>query len=357
MRTNTNFKKFLIRRSWGGLLLFLLFSCTEENYITLPQPNKGLVNVYIEGDITTAEAQAKLDVEVGSITENIYVQNTSQVTAVAIKPVANIRNVHIKNNTALKSVELIGNGIKMNEFWITQSTKINNIKTSGIYEAYLVYFNFVDGISSTNPNALDAITIACNDLETITSWLELHIGWNLNQEAHHLTFPHLKRVNTQFYNDLYSRWQGNFATFNMPKLEQLHNVQVQTKINNLSFPMLKKANKIGFGWGAADIGQINLPVLEEISEKLWASVRYLTINFPLLSHCKNISLFNDINSIRINEILHQFLNIQPTSGKEIQFFIQNHPDNPSFNFNQSPTGQGLIDKQILINQGNTVSTY
>ena len=83
----------------------------------------------------------------------------------------------------------------------------------------------------------------------------------------------------------------------------------------------------------------------------------MTINFPLLSHCKNISLFNDINSIRINEILHQFLNIQPTSGKEIQFFIQNHPDNPSFNFNQSPTGQGLIDKQILINQGNTVSTY
>ena len=55
--------------------------------------------------------------------------------------------------------------------------------------------------------------------------------------------------------------------------------------------------------------------------------------------------------------MHQFLNIQPTSGKEIQFFIQNHPDNPSFNFNQSPTGQGLIDKQILINQGNTVSTY
>ena len=357
MRTNTNFKKFLIRRSWGGLLLFLLFSCTEENYITLPQPNKGLVNVYIEGDITTAEAQAKLDAEVGSITENIYVQNTSQVTAVTIKPVANIRNINIDNNPFLQSVVLQGNGNTMQNLYIRNSKKVNNILIEGIVEAKQILVDLATIVNSSDPDALQSVNIVCHDLETITGWLDLYIGWNLNTAQHNLLFSDLKKINTLYFNENYSRWQGNFATFNMPKLEQLHNVQVQTKINNLTFPMLKKANKIGFGWGAADIGQINLPVLEEISEKLWASVRYLTINFPLLSHCKNISLFNDINSIRINEILHQFLNIQPTSGKEIQFFIQNHPDNPSFNFNQSPTGQGLIDKQILINQGNTVSTY
>ena len=46
-----------------------------------------------------------------------------------------------------------------------------------------------------------------------------------------------------------------------------------------------------------------------------------------------------------NTILNKFLNIQPQSNKFIELSNE-----------VAPTGQGLIDKQTLINQGNLVYT-
>ena len=64
-----------------------------------------------------------------------------------------------------------------------------------------------------------------------------------------------------------------------------------------------------------------------------------------MNYCENFNFFQPIHtSEQVNSILNKFLTIMPVSGKSIWVF------------GAPPTGQGLIDKQTLINQGNTVET-
>jgi hypothetical protein len=58
--------------------------------------------------------------------------------------------------------------------------------------------------------------------------------------------------------------------------------------------------------------------------------------------------YNALNSNTINSLLNKFLTVLPASGKNITLSAQNPP--------APPTGQGIIDKQTLINTGNTVNT-
>ena len=72
-----------------------------------------------------------------------------------------------------------------------------------------------------------------------------------------------------------------------------------------------------------------------------------TINFPVLSYCENFTMmFNHSSAEKINNYLHQFLTIQPINSKILYF------EQESF-----PTGQGVLDQQTLINQGNTIEFY
>ena len=102
------------------LLTITYFGCTTEEITNIYNNVEGLgkVNVYIEGNISNAEAQAKLEAEVGTQTENIYVQNTSQLTSIAINFKQNIRDIIVKNNPILKNITLQGSYNTINEFQI-----------------------------------------------------------------------------------------------------------------------------------------------------------------------------------------------------------------------------------------------
>lgn len=100
-----------------------------------------------------------------------------------------------------------------------------------------------------------------------------------------------------------------------------------------------------------------------------------TVNFPLLRSIKDINAtynpkltfigissltsigddyanlrFNNnaLPSSQINTILNKFLTVTPATGKQITLSGQTPP--------APPTGQGIIDKQTLINSGNSVTT-
>ena len=95
------------------LFLFItLLGCTEENNYYTTAEGLGKVNIYIEGNITNEEAQAQLESEIGTQTENIYVQNTSQLTDININISNNIRDIIVKNNPNLKNITIQGNTIK-----------------------------------------------------------------------------------------------------------------------------------------------------------------------------------------------------------------------------------------------------
>ena len=76
-----------------------------------------------------------------------------------------------------------------------------------------------------------------------------------------------------------------------------------------------------------------------------------SISIPALA-TNNDAIFNLSNnaltSSIINTVLHQMLTVSPTVAKNIQLNGQNPP--------APPTGQGIIDKQTLINAGNNVTT-
>ena len=97
---------------------------------------------------------------------------------------------------------------------------------------------------------------------------------------------------------------------------------------------------------------VNLNGLKAIfSEKFIIKENFSLANlsFPFLEYCELIFLSNNaINSSSVNSILNKFLSVLPIQGKSIDLSGQNPP--------APPTGQGIIDKQTLIDAGNSVGT-
>ena len=90
------------------LLIVTFLGCTENNYYTAD--GLGKVNVYIEGDITNEEAVEKLKTEVGSMTENIYVRNTTALTNIVINTVVNMQNIEVSSTESLTNIVINAKG-------------------------------------------------------------------------------------------------------------------------------------------------------------------------------------------------------------------------------------------------------
>ncbi|OXA75154.1 hypothetical protein B0A58_09290 [Flavobacterium branchiophilum NBRC 15030 = ATCC 35035] len=167
----------------------------------------------------------------------------------------------------------------------------------------------------------------------------------------------------------------------MPELREVHNLEHYIHVTNLEYPNLSKINNLGIDYGPIN-QEINFPILEMsniIGMEVYSGVvnlpRLLTtkyfavsgnnsiINTPILVRADYLHWLSNDNIIMpnlnycieyeryppsseaVNNVLNQFININPTSGKHIKLY------------GYLATGQGIIDKQTLINQGNTVTNY
>jgi len=340
---------------------FLVSACCNDDDKVVTE-KQGKVNIYIEGDITNAEAQAKLEAELGTQTENIYVQETTQLTDITINFSKNIRDIVIKDNLELKNITINGSNHIMNDLTIGNQysynyypidRKMENITINGIIELNDFAF-YTHGEQSKNIN--------CNDLISINNYIYLNIiGLNNILNFNKLKYINkLKKVDGElssfgstFQNNTYS----SFQIFNMPELVEVYNIENLPTIETLTFPKLKKMKAlyceyyIGFR-------NFNLPQLERCDYMYLRNISTNdpsctdcisnpTINFPNLNYCETIALRDlQLDTNKINAILHHFLNVTPVSSKNIILDWNN----------AAPSGQGLIDKQILINQGNNVLT-
>lgn len=148
------------------------------------------------------------------------------------------------------------------------------------------------------------------------------------------------------------------VTINLNSLTEVYNdfrIGNNEKLTSILIPVLKTIH--GFDndiVGNSSLTSISLPMLTNVKGIYFSSNPILSsIDLPLLSsvYARQGSLnFNNnaLPSSQVNLILKRILNISPSSGKYIQLQDQNPPT--------SPTGQGIIDKTILINTGNSVST-
>jgi hypothetical protein len=66
--------------------------------------SQGKTSIYLTGNITNAQAAAKIAAELGPYTENIYIKNTTQLTSVDLSALVTIANINIKANAVLTNI-------------------------------------------------------------------------------------------------------------------------------------------------------------------------------------------------------------------------------------------------------------
>jgi hypothetical protein len=70
--------------------------------------SQGKPSIYLTGDITNAEAAARIASQLGPVTENIYIQNTTQLTTVDLSAMEYAADISIGDNNVLTSINLSG---------------------------------------------------------------------------------------------------------------------------------------------------------------------------------------------------------------------------------------------------------
>ena len=142
----------------------------------------------------------------------------------------------------------------------------------------------------------------------------------------------------------------NLSTINLPSLISASIVLYNVKLTSFTLPRyvdgginIRNSNYLT---------SISLPVMTSGSLQAINNANLSAISIPTYAAMDpgypTISLqYNRLPSTQVNEILHKLITVTPNSGKNIQ--IRQSPTAP-------PIGQGIIDKQTLIDAGNQVNT-
>jgi hypothetical protein len=386
--------------------------------------SQGKTSIYLTGNITNAQAAAKIAAEFGPYTENIYIKNTTQLTSVDLSALVTISNIEIYNNSNLTSINLNNLTTIEDEFNLEQSSAINSLSFPNLLNCSSIQINSIT-ISSLNVPLLSSInnfylgssfySDTNNTMTSLNFPSVQSIGGYFNltglDSLTSLTLPvlHTLSGNISLFgsnSQMGSNYLTNLTTISFPALTsctdfycnsmQGSNTSGSGSIyigsynenSSINLSSLNTCNSINIG-GGANLNLSNLMSCQSLNvngisnftpPSNLTSCNYLSINnmsnltalsFPSLSSCDSIyvgvnplltsvsfpaltssfgiSLSNNaLPTSKINSLLNKFLTVSPTVQKNIDLSGQN-PLAP-------PTGQGLIDKQTLINTGNSVIT-
>lgn len=163
------------------------------------------------------------------------------------------------------------------------------------------------------------------DLSDVKSLISLTIENNKD-----LTSVDVSRL-TVIYDNISIRDNQVISFLSFPLLNTISSYADITRnpaLTSVSFPSLKTVYEISIDYNNS-LSSIDLTSLQQLTDSL-------------------VFQGNSLPSAQINTILNKLLTVTRTSGKYIQLSNQTPP--------APPTGQGILDKQTLINAGNTVST-
>jgi len=254
--------------------------------------NKGKTSIHISGNISNAEAAAKIAAECGSFTENIIIENTTELSTIDLSMVTSLYYLKISNNTNLVAINFSGLTEVFENIYIKNNNSLGSLSFPSLTSVFGIYESFE---IVTNP--------------ALTS----------------ISFPVLSNLESR--TDIY----GNDA------------------LTTLSFPALVSVNNLKVR--GTPLTSINFPALTTIKDQVGINdnTKLTSIGLPALLNSNSLDLAgNAFSSSQINTILNKMLSIAPATGKYIYLNTQ-IPSAP-------PTGQGIIDKQTLIDTGNVVYT-
>jgi hypothetical protein len=367
-------------------------------------------SIYLTGDITDAQAAAKLATELGPDTENIYIRNTTQLTNVDLSSLVTAVQISIENNIALANVNLNGLTTVFEEFYVYDNPLLNltlssltdcyelsvntitSLNLSGLLRSKRIDIyeisNFtglsnltsceslnisgINNVSTLNFSSLvssGSLTISGNPSLTSISFPVLSSG-GVNISGTSLTsiaLPVLASGGVGIYEtSLTSIALPVFSSGGMmidsnsvltsislpafTSCESNITISNNPSLTSLALPVLSSSNSNLDIVLNSVLTSITLPALSSAGYFSIASNPLLTsISLPALTTGSIINLnSNALTTTNINSLLNKMLTVSPTVAKNIQLGSQT-PSAP-------PTGQGIIDKQTLINSGNTVYT-
>ncbi|HLP63969.1 hypothetical protein [Flavobacterium sp.] len=287
--------------------------------------NLGKTSIYISEDATQAEVDAQIAEEAGPNTENIYIQNNPNITTLDLSALKTMTRVEIYNNSSLTSINL-GNLTK-------------------VYETILIGNNPV--LSTINFDSL--------------SYIGTYMAMDNNDALTNINFPSLTRIGKDFNGSFSLGFMPNLVSVNFPVLTQIIGVEFNISYNNLltsiEMPALTSAKQsvIAIKQNAI-LPDISLGLLQFYNIPIIITENPLLTNIMLANQTStemNVSNGYDFSgnalpSNQVNSILSKFIPFEPLSSY-VQIDLNQNPPAP-------PTGQGIIDKQTLINNGFNVFT-
>ena len=278
--------------------------------------SNGKTSIFISGDVTNAEAAAQIASEIGIYTENVFIQNTTSLTSVDLSGLTSIVQMKITDNANLTSVNL--NGLKKNYGEINIAS--NAVLSSLSFPAYTVA---VDSLRIEKNAALTAI-----NLPLLTKG-GIHANFNTNLSS--ISLPVFTSGNVTILNNPIIS-SINLPVFNSGSIDVRNN----STIASINLPLFSSEKiRITDNSSLSFIGIPNFTYSVPYENSYW---NYNPIRF----------YNNALPSSVVNTLLHQMLSVTPVDGKTIDLSGQNPP--------APPTGQGIIDKQTLIDALNNVWT-
>ena len=365
--------KTILKHTFLSLFLITLFSCSVEDGKdgkdgidgingTDGQSSSGLTYVYINGNITDAEAIVKIQNEVGSNTQFIFVENTTALTTLNLSNVTELVHVQISNNPALTTLDL-SNLTKINSyFYFKNNPLVTNLNLSKLK---ISRGNFkINGSAALNTTSLQQL-----DLSDLTEVDNITIS-EINSST--LVLNNLVKVN----NIIDISANTNLVSLNLSSITNCEKVTISqnSTLTSIDFSALSTLSDDLYVIGNSSLTNLNLSALVSVpnvdirsNDQLvfldlplfTTSLNALRINYNTVLSTINMPLINQIyymqfdnnnlDSNAINGFLNLFVNITPAiTNKYIDLSSQLIP--------APPTGTGITNYNTLIASGNNIIT-
>ena len=307
--------------------------------------NLGKSNIYISGELSNEEAQNRINKDCGSNTQRITITGTKNITDLIIPSLSDVISIDISNNKKLNSV--VFKNIK---------TVLSNITISGNNNLKLVDLNELINIEGSlelyvnEKSTLEIKGLKTRKIQTLTAKRDMFSQSDSDTtRIIFLNFPLLETCNLSIGSEI--------KEINFPNLNNGSIVSYSNNIEKIELPNLINAEKLIIQ--GKKIKKVNLSGLKSVGNGETFLI-FGIYNSPKLTDLKIGQLTNLIDfkadfsgcalsSFTINDLLS---NLNAISPKLKNFEINLSKQNPK----APPTGQGLIDKNTLIQNGNNVIT-
>ena len=303
--------------------------------------NGGKPILYIQGDITNTLAQAKITAELGPNTQQIWIRNTSALTALDLSMVTSAVQIEIFDNENLQSINL-SKLESCGDISIGKCPKLNLLNLSSLKQ--LSFLNI--GSTALTSIALNALSSNSNTSFEIDN----------NPVLTSFSVPNLTKSR-----EIYLFINNALTSVSLPMLQTAEVISLSSNINlgNVNFQSLKSVNSLSLYSSA--IASVSFPALTSAgriqidNNPNLASIQLQNLsvlleqNDPYTEETYFTFFNNKLPTSQINSLLNKLVNLTPAvTGAYIRLNGQT-PLAP-------PTGQGLTDRATLISRGNTVET-